>query len=500
MGWMQTIPPAPPAEAVPSSPDARLRGCFGAARARPPAIHTARADEPVAPRRAAPDERDGGGHERRRCVRRATDPFDLNLMIGFEQTWKNTNIRRETNLNQTGLSTGGFVAGTENIATYNQQVSTLNMGADVGIYRDLAVVFRLPLILADNRALGPIAGGGAATYPQLLADPAGGTLFRVPFKSPTRSGVDFFSVGLDWALFNQQRDWTKPTWLVGVTGRFGVGNPLHACNANAPAGQPQCPDPTQQTAGQPLSGPSRDPGISRAMDGLEIHTYFSRRYGYVEPYTGFTALVEFAQGSSDFGQTKQRGGRPPQPPALPRHVPRGDRGHSLGAARAVPAHRGGSPGRGDVPLGGPRILGALRRPRLLECGLAALAEPYRLRCGGERGRERGLPAGNSPVPSNQTGVPFTGITDQQAFESITFKRAPPPGRRASTSSSNRRGSGSPSTSRSSSPPPTPAIRTLSGAGTRPSLPVDPAGSSTSDVRPAPQPEPPGRDRSSRPAV
>src|ERR1700722_18556345 len=150
------------------------------------------------------------------------DPFDLNLMLGFQQTWKSAHIRRETSINQPGLSTGGFVAATENIASYSQQVSTLNMGADIGIFRDLALTFRVPLILADNRSLGDLSGSSA--YPQLLADPTGGQLFSVPFKSPTRSGVDYFSVGLDWAMFNQQRDWTKPTWMIGINGRFGIGD------------------------------------------------------------------------------------------------------------------------------------------------------------------------------------------------------------------------------------------------------------------------------------
>ena len=40
------------------------------------------------------------------------DPFDLNLTLGFQQTWKAANIHRETALNQPGLSSGGYVAGT----------------------------------------------------------------------------------------------------------------------------------------------------------------------------------------------------------------------------------------------------------------------------------------------------------------------------------------------------------------------------------------------------
>ena len=57
------------------------------------------------------------------------DPFDLHLTLGFQQTWKRSDIRRETNLFQPGLSTGGFVASTENVASYSQSVSLLNFGS-----------------------------------------------------------------------------------------------------------------------------------------------------------------------------------------------------------------------------------------------------------------------------------------------------------------------------------------------------------------------------------
>src|SRR5512140_134543 len=157
------------------------------------------------------------------------DPFDLHLSLGFRQSWKHSNIRRETSLFQPGLSTGGFVARTENVASYSQSTSILDIGADIGIFRDLGLTFRLPLILSDTRQLDDL--DGSSNNPQRLADPAGGgQLFTVPFKSPSRSGVDFFSLGLDYAILNQQRDFTKPTWVVGVEGRFAVGSRLHACN------------------------------------------------------------------------------------------------------------------------------------------------------------------------------------------------------------------------------------------------------------------------------
>ncbi|MEO8875382.1 MAG: hypothetical protein ABI461_07340, partial [Polyangiaceae bacterium] len=68
------------------------------------------------------------------------DPFDLNLTLGFEQRWKHANIRRETDLAQPGLSTGGFTPANENVASYSQSTSLLNIGADIGIYKDLALI------------------------------------------------------------------------------------------------------------------------------------------------------------------------------------------------------------------------------------------------------------------------------------------------------------------------------------------------------------------------
>jgi len=138
--------------------------------------------------------------------------------------------------------------------------------------------------------------------------PTGTPLFTVPFTSPTRSGIHYFAVGLNWAPVNQQRDWSKPTWALGVEGRFGVGDPLHACDATG-GGTPRCPDP----AG---TGAQRTPGMSRAMYSLDARTVISRRFGYVEPYTGIDALFEFPRSDSDFGTTNARGVLVSTPPIV----------------------------------------------------------------------------------------------------------------------------------------------------------------------------------------
>ncbi len=272
----------------------RRRGAllgFAAALAFATSSRSARADEPI----AATEPRLLDETAEITSVVDAfdrNDPFDLHLSVGFVQQWKRADIHRESELNQPGLSTGGFVANTENIAKYMQDLSVLDLRADVGIFRDLALIFRLPIILSNSQSLGDL--DGSSKNPQRLQDPTGTALFPVPFTSPTRSGIDYFAVGLDWAMLNQQRDWTKPTWVLGVEGRFGVGDPLHACNATS--GTNVCPIPSDHT-----STNYRSPGVSRAMYSLDVRTVISKRFGYVEPYTGIEALFEFPRSDSDFG-------------------------------------------------------------------------------------------------------------------------------------------------------------------------------------------------------
>jgi hypothetical protein len=237
------------------------------------------------------------------------DPFDLNLVLGIMQSFKHAKIRRESQLAQPGLEgspgqSAGFIPATENIATYQSSMSTLNVGADIGIYHDLALILRLPIILSWSQSLGDLDGSSAVSA-QRLADPSGGQLFSVPFSSPTRSGIDYFAFGLDWAIFNQQRDATKPTWVIGVEGRVAVGTPLHACNNTSGAPGPQCPDPTTWDSTKqayPAGATSRDPGISKGFDSIVAKTVWSRRFGYIEPYSGFWVQADFPTSGSDFGK------------------------------------------------------------------------------------------------------------------------------------------------------------------------------------------------------
>jgi hypothetical protein len=154
-------------------------------------------------------------------------------------------------------------------------------------------------------------------------------VFRLPFKSPTRSGIEYIAVGVDLGIMNQFRDLTKPTWIFGFEGRFDVAEPMHACNPdtsglNQAGTQVKCAYPQDYNRNgtvETINGRSegsfsggRDPGISRGVVGLEVHTYLSKRVKYIEPYGGFNALFEFQRDASDYGISDLKGSLVNHPP------------------------------------------------------------------------------------------------------------------------------------------------------------------------------------------
>jgi hypothetical protein len=261
------------------------------------------------------------------------DPFDLHLSLGYQSTWTSANIYRESSIRQEGLTTGGYTTANMNVAQYEQRTSRLNTRADIGIFRDIALVVRMPVILSDDRELKGV-DGSADQQSLILRGAPGEQLFGLPFKSPTRSGIEYLAVGIDFGLMNQARDPTKPTWVFGIEGRFDIDEPMHACNGNPAAvnldpGTPQveCADPSDINrngeAGEfveefgslegSFSG-GREAGVSRGVTALEGHVYLSRRVKYIEPYGGFKALIEFQNENSDYGATDLKGSLVNHPP------------------------------------------------------------------------------------------------------------------------------------------------------------------------------------------
>jgi len=255
------------------------------------------------------------------------DPFDIQVTLGFEYLSKRARIMRETAVFDSGLTTGGFTSKMLEVGQYVETTSRLTPRLDIGLYKDLALYTRIPIVLANSRRIDE--PDTPATHPEAATQGAPGeSLFTLPFEAPDRSGVENIAVGLDFGIFNQARDRTKPTWVLGAEARLSAGEPMHACNAKA---EPQCAhegdinrngvqdktddDPNDglnlvDSAGRPLESDAvnqPDPGITRGTVGLEIHTVMSKRLKYIEPYGGFRALFEFQQGDSGFDATDLEG-------------------------------------------------------------------------------------------------------------------------------------------------------------------------------------------------
>jgi hypothetical protein len=261
------------------------------------------------------------------------DLFDLHLSLGYQVSTQSANILRESHIVQPGLSDGDYVNASLNVAKYSQTTQRLNLRADVGVYKDIAFYLRLPIILNDTRKLTALHGSDQ-NLPLVLGGYPGEQLFSVPFQSPSRSGIEYLAVGLDAAIMNQWRDSTKPTWVVGLEGRFNVSEPMHACHKDPQASnqpgtsQVACADPSDYNRngvagdamgpdGMPLEGRftgGRKAGVSRGTTALELHTMLSKRIKYIEPYGGFKALFEFQNDSSDFGKTDLQGSLVNHPP------------------------------------------------------------------------------------------------------------------------------------------------------------------------------------------
>lgn len=256
------------------------------------------------------------------------DDFDIHVSLAFRQSTRRAPIYRETSIAQPGLTTGGYVSGQLNVANYVESTNRLIPAVDIGLFRDVALRLRLPMILSNARRLEDRAGASsqaeAGEAPPGLAGLPGERLFSVPFSSPTRSGIEYLAVGLDFGITNQYRSPSRPTWVIGFEGRFNVTEPMRACNASpgqttSPGGedvqQVPCAHPADVNRdgvtdprlnaelGRPIEGSfsgGRGAGVSRGTTGIEAHTFISKRIQYLEPYGGISGLMEFPTPSSDF--------------------------------------------------------------------------------------------------------------------------------------------------------------------------------------------------------
>jgi len=214
------------------------------------------------------------------------DGFDLHLTFDYRLDVRRSAIVREDVGRPGSTAQNGIPVVRDLIFAGSRH--TVVPRLELGLFRDVSFAVALPLILADERTLeldqrdtpcdfdganatcvnrttsstfvdGILTGtgfdgqnGGAAFDPD---DP---TVFR----GPTRHGLDQVHLGLTWAPMNQARDSTKPTWKLGVEGRFAVGKIATIDAAN-------------------LDGST---GVGRGVNELRLWTSMARRIGWSEPF------------------------------------------------------------------------------------------------------------------------------------------------------------------------------------------------------------------------
>lgn len=218
------------------------------------------------------------------------DPFDLNIEIGYARESKSMTIRRESTDRQP--HTWDYYA-YRNMFDYKQITHILNMSLEIGLFRDLSLKVRLPLILNDTREVRASKDWTAGFWGDNDKDgkwnQAGDALFNLPLISPERSGLDYIAAGLWWGVLDQGREETQPNWTIFVEGRFGIGDELQA--ACQQSGNDSCSN---------QAGMETKSGVSRGLNELAAGFRLSRRFGIFDPFFGFDAIIGWAKDGTGF--------------------------------------------------------------------------------------------------------------------------------------------------------------------------------------------------------
>jgi len=199
------------------------------------------------------------------------DPFDLFLDVRFKRTQTHTKIVRERLTGSQGLI--------EQPEVWHRGSDTrLDMNLALGLYKDLEFSFGMPLILQQNDGYAFVSTtnnensgvvnnclnpNGTLTDPNCLSTGVGArSLFTIP-STHKRGGLGNMHFGMAYAFFNQERDDTKPMWIVGI-------------DYEAPTSKQR--DPSQDNTGDERGN------VGDKVHKYTLYTAFSRKMGVAEPY------------------------------------------------------------------------------------------------------------------------------------------------------------------------------------------------------------------------
>lgn len=206
-----------------------------------------------------------------------THPFGMFIDVGFEHTQQKLLISQE-------------LAGNANPVPqlrYTSVDTRLNLDLHIGLWKDVEFRYGLPVVFQHNEFYG-LAGSASPGTSTFLRSPnncvtAGGQLVDpncpstgagsvpyAPFSTGSapnyvsyHNGLGNMRFGLSWAPFNQQKDDTKPTWIVGLDYEAPTAKTL---------------DPSVPTTADERGN------IGDRTHKYTFYTTFSRRIGVADPY------------------------------------------------------------------------------------------------------------------------------------------------------------------------------------------------------------------------
>lgn len=243
------------------------------------------------------------------------DLYDFNLQVGYKRTLKRGALKREL------AGTYSDQVHVVKDLRYSHVRHVLSVRAEAAIYKDLMLHVEFPIVLSDTREMGfaQNEGDSCGTPPEKnCVTLRNSTLIRDRFLPaavvnqmqvdqeqvadssgdpnkyylPKRSGIDQMHLGISWAPINQQRDPTKPTWVLGFEARIGVGTAMEYNHYYY-----------DQSRDESVLNPKGNTAVGRGLHQYRWWTSISKRYKYLDPWMSFFYMLPQAKGSSLFEKT-----------------------------------------------------------------------------------------------------------------------------------------------------------------------------------------------------
>lgn len=235
--------------------------------------------------------------------------FELDVGVRWDRSQERATITRE----RADATPGSRGAPADpDILRYTRTRNAIVPRVTVGLARDLELHAELPYVLEDDQTYRygsryeKTNGGVPSTIDQNSIDPNGlGTtcnggacpLFNATPHARVYHGgrAGDLRVGLAWAVFNDRKDSTKPTWVLGM-------------DVTAPTAAAYDPAKGRSaTWSSPYGVPAKPGPFGERIWKWDVYTVLSRRMGVFDPYVKahYTAMIESASTYSNCSAARE---------------------------------------------------------------------------------------------------------------------------------------------------------------------------------------------------